>query len=110
MKESYGENLASYTDPESCAVTRKRGCEALIGACAGELLSREIRGNRGADVVLRNGRPHPMHRDGKRHGDLARSETLSMYRNTSRENREIPWLPVRHGATGRMGKSKDVRL
>jgi hypothetical protein len=31
MKESYGEDLASHTDPESCAATRKRSCEALTG-------------------------------------------------------------------------------
>lgn len=109
MKESYGEDLASHTDPESCTVVREDGCEALTGACAGELLSREIRGSRGADVVLKSGRPHPMHRDGKRYGSLARSENLSMYRNTSRENREVPRLPVRYGVTGRMEKSKDVR-
>jgi RNA-directed DNA polymerase len=109
MKESYGEDLASHTDPESCTVVRKDGCEALTGAWAGGLLSREIRGFRGADVVLRYGRPHPMHRSGKRQGNLARSKTLSMHRNTSRENREIPCSPVTHGKAGRIGKSKDVR-
>jgi hypothetical protein len=50
MKESHGEDLASHTDPESCTVVRKGGCEALIGACAGGLLSREIIRIRGADV------------------------------------------------------------
>jgi len=40
--ESYGEGLASHTDPESCTVVREDEREALIGACAGELLSREI--------------------------------------------------------------------
>jgi RNA-directed DNA polymerase len=51
MKESYGEDLASHTDPESCAVARKGGREALTGVCAGELLSREITMIRGADAV-----------------------------------------------------------
>ena len=32
MKEPYGEGVASHTDPESCAVSRKAGCEALTGA------------------------------------------------------------------------------
>ncbi len=109
MKESYGEDRASHTDPESCTVVRKGGCEALTGACAGELLSREIIRIQGADVVSVSGRQHPMHRYGKRYGDPARSENLSMHRNTSRENREIPCLPVRDGATGRIGKSKDAR-
>jgi hypothetical protein len=51
MKESYGEDVASHTDPESCTVAREGGCEALTGACAGELLSREIILVRGADAV-----------------------------------------------------------
>ena len=94
MKESYGEDLASHTDPESCTVARKGGREALTGACAGELLSREIIRVRGADAVSVSGRPHPIPRHGKRYGDLARSENLRMHRNTSRENREIPCSPV----------------
>jgi len=32
-----------------------------------------------------------------------------MYGNTSRENREIPCPPAADGASGRVGKSKDVR-
>lgn len=50
-----------------------------------------------------------MHRYGKRYGDPARSENLSMHRNTSRENREIPCLPVHYGVAGLIGKFKDVR-
>jgi RNA-directed DNA polymerase len=107
MKESYGEDLASHTDPESCAVAREGGCEALAGARAGGLLSREIIRIRGADVVSLSGRQHPMHRYGKRYGNPARSENLSMHGNISRENREIPCLPVTYGAAGRIGKSKD---
>ncbi len=108
MKESYGEDLASHTDPESCTVVRKGGREALTGACAGGLLSRESIRVRGADVVSVSGRQHPMHRYGKRYGDPARSENLRMHRNTSRENREIPCLPVSYGAAGRIGKSQDA--
>jgi hypothetical protein len=62
MKESYGEDLTSHTDPESCTVAREGGCEALTGACAGELLSREIMMARGADAVSVSGRPHPVPR------------------------------------------------
>ncbi len=109
MKESYGEDLASHTDPESCTLAREGGCEALTGSCAGGLLSREIIRIRGADVVSVSGRQHPIHRYGKRYGDPARSENLCMHRNTSRENREIPCLPVTYGEAGRIGKSKDAR-
>jgi RNA-directed DNA polymerase len=108
MKESYGEDLASHTDPESCTVVRKGGREAWTGACAGEQLSREITMIRGADALPAGGRPHSIARHGKRDGNLARSKNLSMHRNTSRENREIPCSPVGYGATGRIGKSKDV--
>ena len=108
MKESYGEDRASHTDPESCTLAREGGCEALTGACAGGLLSREITRVRGADVVSPNGRLHLIPPHGQRYGDLARSKNLRMHRNTSRENREIPCSPVRDGATGRIGKPKDA--
>lgn len=108
MKESYGEDLASHTDPESCTAVREDGCEALTGACAGELLSREIIRVRGANAVSVSGRPHLMRRQGKTYGDLARSKNPSMHRNTSRENREIPCSPVTYGVMGRIGKSKDA--
>ena len=107
MKESYSEDLASHTVPESWTVARKGGCQALTRACAGGLLSREIIPVRGADGVSVGGRPHPMPRYGERHGDLARSKSPCMHRNTSRENREIPCSPVRNGMTGRIGKSED---
>jgi enterochelin esterase-like enzyme len=109
MKESHGEDLASHTDPESWTVARKSDREALTGACAGGLLSRERMMVRGADAVSASGRPHPRPRKGERHGDLARSENLSMHRNTPRENREIPCSPVSHGKAGRIEKSQDVR-
>ena len=65
MKESYGEDRASHTDPESCTVVRKGGREALTGAWAGGLLRREIIPVRGADAVSVSGRPYRMRRQGK---------------------------------------------
>ena len=41
MREPYGEGLATHTDPESCAGGREGVGEALIGAHAGWVLSRE---------------------------------------------------------------------
>jgi RNA-directed DNA polymerase len=108
MQESYGEDLASHTDPESCAVARKGAREALTGARAGGLLSREILLVRGADAVSGSGRLHPMPRYGERDGDLARSENLRMHGNISRENREVPYSPAPYGVAGRIGKSQDV--
>jgi hypothetical protein len=51
MKESYGEGVASHTDPESCVGFRQRGGEALTGARAGRVLSREIYQLQGADAI-----------------------------------------------------------
>ena len=42
MKEPYGEGLASHTGSESCANSRKAGGEALTGAHAGGVLSRDM--------------------------------------------------------------------
>ena len=68
MRESYGEDRASHTDPESCAVARKGGREALTGACAGEQLSREMTMVRGADAIPAGGRLHSVSRQGERYG------------------------------------------
>jgi len=108
MKESYVEGLAAHSGPESCVVVRKGRGEALTGVRAGRVLSRE-RNLRGADAVGEGGRPHPGHRYREMPGNPARSETPSMYGNTSRENREIPCSPVADGVAGRVGKSKDTR-
>ena len=51
MKESYGEGLATHTDPESCGATCEGGVEALTGARAGWVLSRETTFLRDADAV-----------------------------------------------------------
>jgi hypothetical protein len=110
MQESYSEDLASHAGPESCASARKDRCEALTGGSAGELLSREIIRVRGADAVSVSGRQHALSRQGERQARHARSQNLSMHGHTSRENREIPWSPARHGATGRGGKSEDPSL
>jgi hypothetical protein len=109
MKESYGEGLATHIDPESCGAACEGGDEALTGARAGQVLSRESPFLRGADAVRRSGRPHLAHRYRERRRDPARSETLCTYGNTSHENREILCPPTVDGAVGRAGKSKDAR-
>src|ERR1700690_2387125 len=109
MKESYGEGLATHTDPESCGAARESGVEALTGARAGRVFSRERTSLRGADAVRRSGRPHPAYRHREMRRDPARSETLSPYGKTSHENREILCPPAADGAAGRIGKSKDAR-
>jgi len=109
MKESYGEGLATHTDPESCGAACEGSVEALTGARAGRVLSRERNFLRDADAVGGCGRLHPVQRYREMHRSPARSETPSTYGNTSRENREIPCSPAADGAVGRVEKSKDVR-
>ena len=106
MKELHGEGVATHTGPESCGVVRKDGVEALTGVRAGRVLSRESSFLRGADAVRRSGRPDPGHRYRKMLRDPARSQTPGTYGNTLRGNRENPCSPR---ATGRVGKSIDVR-
>ena len=109
MKESYGEGVASHTGPESCGAAQEDSVEALTGARAGRVFSRERIFLRGADAVRRSGRLHLTRRYRETRWDPARSETPSTYGNTSHENRELHWLPAAMAAAGRVGKFKDAR-
>ena len=58
MKESYRKGVASHPDLESCVGRRKAAGEALTEAQTGRILNRVIPLVRGADAVLRSGRPY----------------------------------------------------
>ena len=111
MKEPYEEGVANRLDPESCVVVREDGGEALAGARAGWVLSREITGSvQGADVVLGNGRPHRLGRYRESQSNPARSETPCMYGNSLRGSREVHWSPApmaRRVAKGRPRPQSD---
>ena len=118
MQESHGEGVATHAGPESCGAARKGGVEALTGECAGRVLSRESQtagaGDphqflRDADALRTSGRHHLTCRYRETRQGPARSETPSTYGNTSHETREILCPPEAEKATGRVGKSKDVR-
>jgi RNA-directed DNA polymerase len=109
MRESYVEGLATHSGPESCGVHRKVSVEALTGARAGRVLSRERRSLRDADAIGRSGRHHRPHRYREMRSGPARSETPCTYGNTSHENREVLGSPATDGAAGRVGKSEDTR-
>jgi hypothetical protein len=109
MQESYGEGVATHTDPESCEAVCKDRVEALTGARAGRVLSRERTFLRDADAVGESGRLHPAHRYREMRQGPARSETPGTYGRTSRGSREVPCSPAADGAAGRVGKFKDVR-
>jgi hypothetical protein len=109
MKESYGEGVATHTDPESCGAVCKDRVEALTGARAGRVFSRERNILRDADAVGERGRHHRGHRYREMPSSPARSETPCTHGHTSRGSREVPCSPAADGVAGRVGKSKDVR-
>jgi hypothetical protein len=92
MGELYIEGIAIHGGPESCAVVREGGGEALTGVRAGQVLSLE-NGVRGADAVESSGRQHRRARYRERPSGPAWSETLCMYGISMRENREVPCSP-----------------
>lgn len=109
MKESYGEGVATHTDPESCGAVCKGCVEALTGAHTGRVFSRERNILRDADAVGESGRHHLGHRYREMLPSPARSETPCTYGHTSCGSREVPWSSTTDGVVGRVGKSKDVR-
>jgi hypothetical protein len=109
MQKSYECEVATHIGPESCGAAREGGVEALTGERAGRVFSRVRNSLRDADAVRRCGRPHRVHRYREVCQSPARSETPCTYADTSRGNREIPGSPRAAVASGRIGKSKDVR-
>lgn len=107
MKESYGKGITSRADPESCAGVRKGASEALTGAHAGRVLSRESL-LPGADAVELSGRRNPArrHREARR-GPCAVVDPVHAWKHLVRE----PGGPAsaRSRMPGRKGKSKDLR-
>jgi hypothetical protein len=91
MKESNSEGLATHADPESCAGIREGVGEALTGAGAGRVSSRENQANSGVPTLY--GKTEGNTADSakaKLSADPARSKTPSMQRSSTYGNREIP--------------------
>ena len=106
MKEPHIEGPATHDDPESCAGAREGVGEALTGARAGTVLSREIR-HSGAPTPLCEAEGHMgQRRQREPLPSPARSETRRTYGSFLRENRESPASPVADGAAGRAGKAQ----
>ena len=108
-RDSYIEGLATHDDPESCGRARKCTTEALTGAHAGRVLSREIEILPGAEAVCAA--------EGNTHHTAKREVLRGLARSTTdpehawkRHARE-PGGPVTahgDGAGGRGGKSEDA--
>ncbi len=105
MKESYGEGVASHTGPESCAVDREVGSEALTGVRTGQPLSGEITSS-GAptQLVIAEGNTVSGAMRESPQGSTP-SKTLCTYGNSRHGNREIPGVPCPDGGHGRSGKA-----
>src|SRR5260370_40933635 len=109
MKEAYEWEDATHPGPEACGAAREGGVAALTRERAGRVFSRVRSFLRDADAVRRCGRPPSMHRYREVQRSPARSQTPSTCADSSRGNREIPGSPKTAVASGRIGKSKDVR-
>lgn len=104
MKELHVEGVATHDGPESCIGVREDGGEALTGARAGWVLSREIRYSRVPTLLSEAEGNMPRHRHREGTGDPARSKTPCTYGTSLRENREIsgpPGTMARRDASGR---------
>src|SRR5215470_16087719 len=95
MKELYVEGLASHDGPESCAGVGEGAGEALTGVRAGGAIEPRTVDVRGAGAVSLSGRHHRRQRHRELAVDPARSENLCVRGTDRRENREVPWMPVR---------------
>jgi len=94
MKESYREGVASHPGPQPCEGGREAALEAWErGICRQDIQLRNPL-NSGADAVMAGGRQHEGGRQRETALDPAESKTPGMRRNSMRENRETPWLPV----------------
>ena len=94
MKESYREGVASHSGPEPCEGGGNVALEVLDrGICR---LGIELRnqGFRGADGVSPYGRQQRAFAITRARRGPAESKTPGMQRNSMRENRETPSLPV----------------
>ena len=103
MQVPYGEDVASHSDPESCAVAREGGREALTGEGVGRVLSSETQDFRDADAVPAVGRQHHAHRNPRGVLDPAESKTPSTRRSLVHGNREISRSVAMDGTATRKG-------
>jgi group II intron reverse transcriptase/maturase len=106
MKEPYVKGVANHDDPESCGGAREGTAEALTGARAGRVLSRENLTDQGADTVLLVEGNTSTAREASAEATLRGLETPGMQGSSGSGNREIHALPTKE--VGRTGKAKAV--
>ncbi len=104
MKESYRKGIANHPDPESCVGGCEAVSEALTGASVGWVLSCEIIaiGVPTLSDIAEGDIDGSVNRE--RPSNPAQSKTPRTHRNSTRENRETPWMPAEQHA-GRLEKA-----
>lgn len=116
MQEPHEKGVATHLDPESCAVVREDGSEALTGAHAGRAieprnLKRRANGALpGATALNGSEWQHRGWRYRESASGRARSKTSSTHGNISRGSREVPRLSAVRGTADRKVKSRDEEL
>jgi RNA-directed DNA polymerase len=93
MRELYVEGVAIHDGPESCAVVREGGGEALTGVRAGWAIEPRKHLIQGADAVEKRGRRDRRLRYREWLPGPAWSKNLCMHGISMRENREVPRSP-----------------
>ena len=94
MKESYRGGIASHPGPQPCEGGREAELEALESGIRRQDIELRNQLIPGADAVRVVGRQHEGGRQREIAFGPAESKTPGMRRNSMRENRETPWLPV----------------
>jgi hypothetical protein len=94
MKESYREGVASHPGPQPCEGGREAALEAWERGIRRQDIELRNPPISGADGVRVAGRQHEGGRQRESALDPTESKTPGMRRNSMRENRETPWLPV----------------
>ena len=109
MQVSYSKGVANHAAPESCVGIRKDTSEALTGARAGQVLSRESKNNFGEPTVSYDWKATWDCSLSQEWFRPAWSETLCTYGNCSHGSREIPSLTLGNGSKVRAVNPKGVR-
>ena len=94
MKKSYREGVASHPGPQPCEGGREAALEAWERGIRRQDIQLRNPLLSGADAVMAGGRQHEGGRQRETALGPAESKTPGMRRNSLRENRETPWLPV----------------
>jgi hypothetical protein len=95
MRTLYVEGVATHDGPESCAVVREGGGEALTGVHVGRAIEPRKNLGPGCRRFQICGRQHWRQRYRELSSGPARSKNLCMRGVSMRENREVPRSPDR---------------